>query len=342
MIDIEIVTRFMLENFQQVDIKDSGKHFLARCPLCGDSKKNQYKKRFNLNWNNGIPGWHCFNCDAHGNFYEIYGRLKGLSPEEVKKELYKWDDKKVKKYIKNKSKRPKSKEEEKSKEENFNWIKDKCYCSISKPTKGILERKYINILKDFYEERKISKKYKMYICFKGRYKNRIIIPIFDNKNIIYFQARRIPGSGITPKYDNPIAAKELCILNKNKFDRDKYIIVNEGPIDALMIGSQGTTCLGKDVSEKLLKELFKLTDKNIIIALDNDIEAYKSLFRFMKKNILSRKLKYFIYPQKFEKYKDINEIVVNTPEYIDVYSMIVDNSVNYSTAIVKLKLKGVY
>ena len=109
MIDIEIVTRFMMENFQQVDIKDNGKHFLARCPLCGDSKKNQYKKRFNLSWNGGVPGWHCFNCDEHGNFYEIYGRLKGLNPEEVKKELHRWDDKKVKRYVKNKSKRPKSK-----------------------------------------------------------------------------------------------------------------------------------------------------------------------------------------------------------------------------------------
>jgi hypothetical protein len=56
-----------------------------------------------------------------------------------------------------------------------------------------------------------------------------------------------------------------------------------------MVGEQGTSCLGKEISEELIYELFKLTDTGIIIALDNDTEAYKSLARFMKKNPMQKK-----------------------------------------------------
>ena len=78
--DLQIVTQFMIQHFEQTKITGNGTHFLARCPLCGDSKKNPYKKRFNLNWNNGVPGYHCFNCSRHGNFYEIYSIMKGMIP----------------------------------------------------------------------------------------------------------------------------------------------------------------------------------------------------------------------------------------------------------------------
>ena len=77
--DLQFVTQFMLQNFEQTKISGNGTHFLARCLLCGDSKKNPYKKRFNLNWNDGVPGWHCFNCGRYGNFIEIYSIVKGIS-----------------------------------------------------------------------------------------------------------------------------------------------------------------------------------------------------------------------------------------------------------------------
>lgn len=349
MIDLETVSQFMLENFEQVQISNHGKHFLCRCRLCGDSKKNRYKKRFNMDWNNGVPGWHCFNCGEHGNFYEIYGRIKGLTYEEAKKDLHKWSDnpsvKKIYRAKRNTTHHPADVQINRKKINtgNFNWIKDDCYIlprSIGREIfcNGIMEKNYILTLLQFYEDRKIPREYEIYICHRGRYKNRIIIPILDrDRNIIYFQARRIPKSGITPKYDNPEAPKELCILNKHRFDKDKYIIVHEGLIDAFMVGDQGTSCLGKEISVDLLQELFKLTDKGIIVALDNDTEAYKALARFMKKNPLARKVKYFMYPKKFELFDDINSIVKGSLNF-DVYGLITQNSSSYSTAYTKLSI----
>ncbi|GAF98816.1 unnamed protein product, partial [marine sediment metagenome] len=170
-------------------------------------------------------------------------------------------------------------------------------------------------------------------------RNRIIVPIFnENRNIIYFQARRIPNTMLDPKYDNPIAPKELCILNRHRFDITKSIIVHEGLIDAFMVGDQGTSCLGKEISEDLLIELLKLTDKDVIIALDNDSEAYKALARFMKKNKYARKVKYFLYPDQFRGNDDINSIVRSEEQGINVYEMITQNSVSYSTAYTKLSI----
>lgn len=334
--DLQFVQQFMMQNFEQTKVSNNGTHFLARCLLCGDSKKNPYKKRFNLDWNNGVPGWHCWNCGKHGNFIEIYGIVKGMSYDDAKKELFHtWKSKDdTKKRYKRKQKavdNPQLRTE--VEEDNFNFIREKSFSIYDE------ENRYVNALKKFYMSRKIPDKYILYICYEGRYRNRIIIPIFnENRDIIYFQARRIPKTGLEPKYDNPVAPKELCILNKHKFDRSKDIIVHEGLIDAFMVGDQGTSCLGKEISEDLIFTLLKLTDQNVIVALDNDSEAYKALSKLMKKNKYAQKLKYFLYPKEFQGHDDINSIVRASEQGINVYEMITQNSVSYSTAYTKLSI----
>lgn len=341
MIDIETVTQFMLQNFELTQVSNNGTHFLARCILCGDSKKNQYKRRFNLDWNNGVPGWHCFNCGRRGNFIEIYSIVKGMSYDDAKKELFKWKGKEdIKKRINRKQKSVDNPQYQKEIDyDDFNWIKAKSYKSrYHKNNIGFIEVQYRKHLGKFIDDRKIPEKYKIYICHSGKYKGRIIIPIFNEENrVIYFQARRIPKTSIEPKYDNPVAPKELCILNRHLFDRSKSIIVHEGLIDAFMVGNQGTSCLGKEISEELIKELLKLTDKDVIIALDNDEEAYKSLKKFMAKNKYANRVRYFLYPKEFRGYGDINNIVTESEKELDVYELIVKNSVSYHSAFVKLK-----
>ncbi|MHA2180928.1 MAG: toprim domain-containing protein [Promethearchaeota archaeon] len=336
--DLQFVTQFMLQHFEQTKISNGGTHFLARCLLCGDSKKNPYKKRFNLDWNNGVPGWKCWNCGKHGNFITLYSIVSGVSYDDAKKELFKYKKEEVKRQMGTYKKRPVPKKKKVIEEDNFNFLIEKFFGVPWIPKDGgMIEKKYLKILSDFIEERKIPKEYLIFICHSGKYKNRIIIPIFENRNIIYFQARRIPKSGVEPKYDNPVSPKELCILNKNRFDRSKNIIIHEGLIDAFMVGKQGTSCLGKEISEDLIKELLKLTDKNVIVALDNDSEAYKALDILFKKNKYAKKVKYFLYPSEFAEHDDINSIV-RMNEGINVYEMITQNSVSYSTAYTKLSI----
>ena len=334
MIDLGFVSEFVFQHFEGVKVQ--GTHFLARCILCGDSKKSDFKKRFNLDWNNGNPGYHCFNCGRHGSFVQLYSILKGISEEEAVKEIFKkkinWDTAS----IKNKCSTRILDVPECLPIENFNHIIKDCFDINSNPD-SIISKALIEALKKFYADRKINVvNHRMYVAGNGEYKNRIIIPIYDvNDNIIYFQARRIPGTKKDPKYKNPISPKELIIMNEHLFDHTKPIVVTEGIIDAWMIGNQATTCLGKEISEAFLDHLFKL-NKKVIIALDNDVEAKRALRKFINENKYSQKCKYFLYPFEFNKFKDINNIVVENDINFDMYDIILKNSCDYSTAYTKL------
>ena len=94
MVNLEIVTQFMLNNFENVSVQNNGTHFHARCVLCGDSKKNKRKKRFHLDWNNGLIKWHCFNCGKSSkdfSFLQLYSLVTGLTEEQAKRELYQYN-----------------------------------------------------------------------------------------------------------------------------------------------------------------------------------------------------------------------------------------------------------
>jgi len=69
MLDLEIINDFAYEHFENIAVSKNGMHFHSRCPLCGDSKKSSRKKRFHLDYNEGNPIWHCFNCNRSGSFF---------------------------------------------------------------------------------------------------------------------------------------------------------------------------------------------------------------------------------------------------------------------------------
>jgi len=340
MISLDKVTEFMYQHFESVTTSKRGDHFLAKCVLCGDSKTNSRKRRFNLDYNNGKPMYHCFNCNESGSFIDIYALMNGLSKEEAYDELYSYDSDDLKRRL--------QKHNEiidwvkKYTDTDCNWIEDDCV-SLSKKIDGYVQNKYVEVLEKFYKDRLISEKNKIFIAYKGDYKGRIIIPVYDkNKSIIYFQARRIPGSNILPKYKNPVVEKQNVILNEDKFKNNKPVVIVEGLIDAFSIGTQGTSCLGKEISENFIKNILKYTNKPIV-CFDNDESGYKSLITFMlgkkdkkkKPNKYSKIVNYFIFPDEYIKYKDINNIRVGDRK-VNIYEMILKNSFSYSTAYTKI------
>jgi hypothetical protein len=42
------VTDFACANLEFLTISKNGTHFYSRCPMCGDSDKSKYKKRFHI------------------------------------------------------------------------------------------------------------------------------------------------------------------------------------------------------------------------------------------------------------------------------------------------------
>lgn len=329
MLPLEFVTEFVFEHFLNVSTSKNGTHFLARCLLCGDSKKSLSKKRFNLSYNNGNPIYHCWNCSESGSFLQLYSKLKGIEIEDAKKELFGFDPDYL---IQRLSSRKREKVLKEIEYEDHNWILDDCVGPFKKVDSKLYD-KWIEKLDTFRISRRLPLYNRLFYAYKGDYKGRIIIPIYDeDNNIVYFQARRVPGSDIEPKYRNPTLEKGSIIFNEHRFKRDKNIVVVEGIIDAMTVGEQGTSILGSSLSDDFLSRLLALTDKYVVIAFDNDEPGYESLEKFIDEGKYSKTVLYFLMPNKS---KDINSYMIdygidnmdefiskNTFSYVKMYSLL--------------------
>jgi len=323
----DIINDFILSNFPDVNISNSGTHWNFRCPLCGDSQTKKNVKRFHIDYNNGTPGYHCFRCGEHGSFIEFYCKYTGLNSSEAYRTLYKYNPDSIKRKLNPLIKNKKTPIIE---YKDYSYILKECI-EEDKEYKGYSEKKYQKIIKSFRKFRQIPDNQKLYYAYCGKYANRIIIPIFQEEKMVYFQAR-----GLNPKYLNPPTEKQIIIFNLDKFDSSKYIIITEGLLDALSVGNNGTCLLQAYIDDKFIEKLLKHTEKGIIIALDNDDAGKKMLNKFINESKYSDVVKYFIY--KYNK-KDLNEIKTSWPD-INIYEHVLDNTFNKLQVIVKMKLGG--
>jgi DNA primase len=308
--------------------------------------------------------FHCFNCGESGSFLDLYSRLEGISKGHAYKILYEhdvsqFDSESVrKKYAEeqmeeiktesfdSESVRKKYAEEqmEEIKTESFDFQDILSDCLAPGDNVGsYVSQKFQNYLLNFIKSRKIPKNIKIFVAYRGKYKGRIIIPIYDEKNnLIYFQGRAVNDS-IKPKYLNPDLNKTTVIYNISRFERDKYIIITEGLLDAFMVQPQGTTSLGSSITEEFIKKLLTKSDKGVILAYDNDKPGQDSMLKFMKNNKYSNMVKYFLFPNKYSTDEDLNALVTNNVNILenDLYNMVVDNSHSRvaTEAILRLRRK---
>lgn len=125
----------------------------------------------------------------------------------------------------------------------------------------------------------------------GEFKDRIIIPSYDQfGDINYFIARAF-SSGTKPKYLNPEADKQEIIFNENKINFDATIYLVEGVFDHIVIPNS-IPLLGKYISDKLFDALYEKASANIVIILDSDAyEDAEYLYKRLDIGKLSGKIK---------------------------------------------------
>jgi DNA primase len=120
-------------------------------------------------------------------------------------------------------------------------------------------------------------KYNIGFCYEGSYKDRVIIPSYDeNGSINYFIARAFID-GIQ-KYKNPPIDAKSAIGWELYINWDAPIILCEGMFDALTIKRNVIPLFGKIIHEKLMKKLVRSTVNRIYIALDPD--AIKNALKY--------------------------------------------------------------
>lgn len=315
--------------------------FKARCPVCGDSKKNLRMARLHVDWYDKHNDWvcTCYNggCRFHsGNLYSLYAEVKGIPFQEAKQYIDQsvYDTDQIKKRL------------------SMAWDSMKTVVGdiilqtldinierdclrLSDKVDDRIHQRYLDELFKFLTLRKIPEE--CYVAYQGRYKGRFIIPVYVNDKLVYFQGRAM-NDHIEPKYLNPVVDKSNIIMNVDKFDRSKCIIMTEGIIDAWMVENhQGTSVLGGYFDDDRISKLLKFTDQKIILCFDNplvDPTGREVLKSFIKESVHKNRVKYFLPLRK--DFKDLNDLRLIHEG--SIYDYVVENSFSLLNVTVKLSL----
>lgn len=152
------------------------------------------------------------------------------------------------------------------------------------------------------------------------YKHRLIIPFYYQNNCVGYTARTITNK--SPRYLSEQQPGYVFNLDKQGFDR-KYVIVSEGPIDAISI--DGCAIMGASIKhdqDYLLKQL----NREIILVPDRDHEGPKTVEQAME---LGWSVSMPNWP---EGVKDINDAIIKLGRLATLW-LILDAKESYSLKI---------
>ena len=224
-----------------------------KCPAC-----NHYKHKLAINLDKNA--FHCWICDYRGrNIRRLIRRFGSYV------QLQKWDgisdrtdlERFADLFMERSDRGCKTKVEL---PEEFTSL-----CSQHIPATGLAAFRYLK--KRGLTEADIVK-WKIGYCFSGEYRNRIIIPSFDEDgDCSYFIARSYTGDSY--KYKNPRASKDI-VFNELFIDWNSDLVLVEGVFDALVAGN-AIPILGSTLragSELLRKIVWN--DTPVYVALDPD------------------------------------------------------------------------
>ena len=259
---------------------------LFSCPFC-----NHHKPKLSVNVEKNV--FKCWVCDVRGkNNYYLIKRFGSFDQQQqwlqITNEV---DVRDFELFISG------SQTEQKVKQEidlpsEYKPLWGTSYLSAQRP---------INYLKNRGISNQKILEWKVGYCSDGEYKERIIIPSFDeNGDINYFVARSY--SGDWKKYKNPSVSRDIVFNNLN-VDWDEDVILVEGVFDAFK-ESNMIPILGSTLREE--SELFqKIVENkcNVYLAMDPDA-------REKEKDIILKLLDYGISVYKIDTtgYADISEM----------------------------------
>lgn len=247
---------------------DKGTELLFACPAC-----DHHKRKFSVNLVKNA--FKCWVCDYRGrNLRRVVRRFGSYT------QLQKWDQ------ITNRTDLERYSElfmepiDEAGRQKIQLPKEFISLCSNKIPATGTYALKYLQSRGVTPEE---IVRWKIGYCFSGEYRNRIVIPSFDEDgDVNYFIARSYTGDSY--KYKNPPASKDV-IFNHLYIDWNRDLTIVEGAFDALVAGN-AVPILGSTLrnGSELIREIVR-NDTPVFIALDPDAadkerRAIKTLLKY--------------------------------------------------------------
>jgi DNA primase len=279
----------------------TGVEHLFRCPYC-----KHHKHKFSVNIEKNV--YKCWLCDARGrDLYRIVRRFGTFS------DLESWKEVSGDRLDLNEFDCMFEIPIQDSPREQIVAM-PKGFKTLTSTEHAISAKRPLQYLRD----RGIGKldilKWKIGYCTEGRYRNRIIVPSFNESgNLNYFVARSYTDSHI--RYMNPPASRNI-IFNELYVDFEKEVTIVEGIFDAIN-STNAIPILGSSIREDsmLFRKIIK-HDTPVLLALDPDAERKSNAIKnlFLKYAIEVRELRYTDKRDIGEMSKDeVKNLSINAP-----------------------------
>ena len=224
---------------------------------------NDYKGHMSINLDTGL--WQCFKSKEKGNFLKLYTILEEVTYSKAKGEVA------FNSYLSKYNSKEDGLTKSNIKKEKFDFnkfLEEDCVLVKAIPT-NITNTSMVKAVK-FLRTRCLLQTGKFYLCTKGAYEGRLIIPFELENKVVFFQARALNDRQV-PKYLNFKGMKCSDILYP--FDMDaEDLYVTEGVLCCKTLRSLGfnATCInGSFVSREQAYQL-KQFEGRLIMAMDND------------------------------------------------------------------------
>ena len=300
-----------LEKFKRV--KSNLYNF--RCPICGDSKKNKSKTRGYLYAVKANTNFKCHNCGASMSLNNF---LKEVDPAIHKQ------------YVLEKFKSGHTGRNFVTDEPEFKFEAPKFKKKLKLPkasenprASGYLTARKLDTSQFYYAEKfkKFANSLKPTFDSEKHDEDRIIIPLYYEKNLIGFQGRSIDPSPV--KYITVMLDDDAPkIYGLDNIRRDAPVYVTEGPFDSTFIRNAIAMC-GADA------DVDRWGISNPVYIYDNEPRNREIVNRISK--TIDRGYQVVIWPDGIDD-KDINDMVMSG---LDVQSVIESNT--YTGLEAKLK-----
>jgi DNA primase len=204
-----------------VSIETMNEHNITfDCPFCGRGERH-----FNVSVLKQKPVYNCYSCGAKGNWTYLISNISGVSYKEAKGIVYGLFD-----YIHVEEKREEVKIHFPP---NTGWSLDS-----------------LEYLKSRRITKKLAESLGWYFCNDGKYRDRIILPIYKDNIPITFQARTIRsdvGLRYTSPYRSPIGD---IVYGIDSYKPNKRLILVEGIFDAVNLLSM-YPCVGATFTKRV-------------------------------------------------------------------------------------------
>lgn len=289
-------------------VRSADKSYRGRCVACGDSKKNQSKKRLYLYLSSKAPHVHCFNCGYSNN---AVGFFREYFPNQLRAVI---KDGRTLFRKKNEDEELKKKVEDSKWKINRARFFTMCCVGLDAKTDSLLIRSVQKQAKNFCVTKGIPKKYlgEFFVCFEDSvyhtFTGRLIVPFYDDLGQIYhFQARNLYPTGdkyLTGRLTDlgiPVIYRWFTV------DRSKPIFVTEGLLDCLFLDNGVSLCGAAKFSSPAILFLTGQGISDIIFVMDNDTTGLGKM-----KGLLKKGVRCFIPPKEFQECRDLGEYSVKS------------------------------